>query len=182
GNTVAAAVEQFLESDLGGLQLYLEINFEESHRPYDFGGMGGPQLDGLVIPAYLNPGPEAAAELTALQGTIRELDSAVGRILTALDRAGRAERSLGVFTTDHGLAMPREKCTLYDPGLEIALIIFWPGGGIGSGVVRSELVSNIDVLPTLLEASGAGMPAGIQGRSFLPLLRGETYRPRDAIF
>lgn len=182
GRTVAAEVEQFLESDPGGRQLYMEINFEESHRPYDFGGVGAPRSDGLVIPAYLPPGPEAAAELTALQGTIREMDSAVGRILAALDRAGRAERSLVVFTTDHGLAMPRAKCTLYDSGLEIALIIFWPSGGIGSGVVRPELVSNIDVLPTLLEASGADMPAGIQGRSFLPLLRGETYTPRDAIF
>jgi N-sulfoglucosamine sulfohydrolase len=44
------------------------------------------------------------------------------------------------------------------------------------------MVSNIDVLPTILEAVGARVPTGIQGRSFLPLLRGDTYEPRDAIF
>ena len=182
GETVAADVEQFLESDLGARRLYLEINFEETHRPYSFGDRHRTRREGLVIPAYLPAGPEATEELTALQEAIREADSAVGRVLAALDAAGRAEGALVVFTTDHGLAMPRAKCTLYDPGLETALIICWPGGGIGSGVVRSELVSNIDVLPTLMEGSGASPPAGIQGRSLLPLLRGEPYSPRNAIF
>src|SRR5262249_58285900 len=130
------------------------------------GGEGGGK--GLMNRAYAPAGPEAAAELTAFQEAIGEVDSAVGRVLAALDAAGRAEGALVVFTTDHGLAMPRAKCTLYDPGLETALIICWPGGGIGSGVVRSELVSNIDVLPTLMEGSGAFPPAGIQRPSLLP--------------
>jgi arylsulfatase A-like enzyme len=135
-----------------------------------------------VIPAYLPAGPEAVAELTALQIAIREMDTAVGRVLAALEKAGRAGAALVVFTTDHGLAMPRAKCTLYDPGLEVALIVRWPEGGIGSDSVRTELISNIDVLPTLLEAAGAGVPAGIRGRSFLSLLRGGSYLPREAIF
>lgn len=181
GKSVAAAVEQFLEGDLGGRRLYLEINFEETHRPYDLGGVDA-RSERVVIPAYLPAGPEAAAELSALQGAIRGMDAAVGRVLAAIDRAGRTQRTLVVFTTDHGLAMPRAKCTLYDPGLEIALIMCWPGGGIEGGVVRSELVSNIDVLPTLLEAAGGALPAEIQGRSLLSLLRGETYQPRDLIF
>src|SRR5262249_38395844 len=180
--TVAAAVEQFLGSDLGARRLYLEINFDETHRPYSFGDRDRTRREGLVIPAYLPAGPEATEELTALQEAIREADSAVARVLAALNAAGRAEGALVVFTTDHGLAMPRAKRTLYDPGLETALIICWPGGGIGSGVVRSELVSNIDVLPTLMEGSGASPPAGIQGRSLLPLLRGEPCRPRNPLF
>jgi N-sulfoglucosamine sulfohydrolase len=110
------------------------------------------------------------------------MDAALGSVLAALDRAGRAEQAIVVFTTDHGLAMPRAKCTLYDPGLEVALIVRWPGGGFGGGPARSELVSNIDVLPTLLEAAGAPLPAAIQGRSLMPLLGAEAYEPRRAIF
>lgn len=180
GQIIAAAVEQVLASDLGERRLYLEINFEETHRPYPSVGEGrGSEVD---IPAFLPAGPEAAAELQALQAAIRDMDAAAGRVLAALEKAGRSRRTLVIFTTDHGLAMPRAKCTLYDPGLEVALIVGWPGGGIGRGVARAELVSNIDVLPTLLEAVGAAPPAGIQGRSLLPLLRGDAYEPRDAIF
>jgi len=136
----------------------------------------------LVVPAYLPAGPEAVAELTELHGATAEMDAAAGRVLAALDRSGRAEKALVIFTTDHGLAMPRAKCTLYDPGLEVALIVRWPGGGFSGELAKAELVSNIDVLPTLLEAVGADIPVGVQGRSLLPLLRGGAYEPRDAIF
>jgi arylsulfatase A-like enzyme len=173
------AVEQVLASEPRERRLYLEINFDETHRPYP---PPGPTPRDLVIPGYLPAGREAAEEMTALEGVITRMDGAAGQVLAALDKAGRADGALVVFTTDHGLAMPRAKCTLYDPGLEVALIVRWPGGGIGGGVVGSELVSNIDVLPTLLEGAGATIPPGIQGRSFLPLLRGDAYEPREAIF
>ena len=103
--------------------------------------------------------------MTAVEQTITAMDRSAGRVLAALERAGRAENALVVFTTDHGLAMPRAKCTLYDPGLEVALIMRWPGGNIGSGAVNADLVSNIDVLPTLLESCGIPIPAHVQGRS-----------------
>ncbi len=75
--------------------------------------------------------------------------------------------------------MPRAKCTLYDAGIEVALIMRLGGAG---PLVRDELVSNIDILPTLLDAAGAAPPAHIQGRSLLPLLRAEAYDARRAIF
>ena len=87
-----------------------------------------------------------------------------------------------VFTTDHGMAMPGAKCTLYDAGLEVALLMRWRAGEIPAGGVRDELVSNIDVLPTILDAAAVKHPAGVQGRSLLPLLRGEAYEPRRSIF
>jgi arylsulfatase A-like enzyme len=180
GKIIAAAVEELLQSDLGDRQLYLEINFEDTHRPYPSVGVEASQE--VDIPAYLPTGPEAAAEMTELQAAIGEMDVAAGRVLAALEEAGRAATALVVFTTDHGLAMPRAKCTLYDPGLEVALIVRWPEGGIGGGSGRTELISNIDVLPTLLEAVGVAVPAGIQGRSILPVLRGGAYKRREAIY
>jgi N-sulfoglucosamine sulfohydrolase len=180
GGIIAAAVEELLQSDLRDRRLYLEINFEDTHRPYPSVNLDASQE--VEIPAYLPAGPEAVAEMTALQAAIGAMDAAAGRVLAALEKAGRAATALVVFTTDHGLAMPRAKCTLYDPGLEVALIVRWPEGAIGSGSVRPELISNIDVLPTLLDAVGAAVPAGIQGRSFLPMLRGGAYEPREVIF
>jgi N-sulfoglucosamine sulfohydrolase len=155
----------------GDERLYLEVNFEETHRPYP---PSGKAPAGLEIPAYLPDIPAARDEMTAVQQTITAMDAAAGRFLEELDRAGRTRDAFVVFTTDHGLAMPRAKCTLYDPGIEVALIARWPEGGLNGGLVQEELVSNIDILPTLLEAAGIPIPGGLQGHS---LSKG-----RDAIF
>ena len=67
-------------------------------------------------------------------------------------------------------------------GLGTALIILWPHR-VQPGTVRRELLMNIDLAPTLLEAAGCEPPPWIGGRSFLPLLTGEgRYRPREEVF
>ena len=181
GHAIAEAVEQLLEGVAAEQRLYLEINFEDTHRPYPPAAAAADSV-APDIPGYLPGGPEAAAEFAALEAGIKEMDASAGNVLAALEATGRAEDALVVFTTDHGLAMPRAKCTLYDPGLEVALIVCWPAGGHNRGAARPELISNLDVLPTLLDACDGAPPAGIQGRSFLPLLRGRSYEPREAIF
>ena len=157
----------------GDARLYLEVNFEETHRPYPPAGQPPP---GLEIPGYLPSGPEAVGEMTQVEQTITAMDKAAGRVLEALERSGRGDDAFIIFTTDHGLAMPRAKCTLYDPGIEVALIARWITGGLTGGEIHPELVSNIDVLPTLLEAAGALIPDEIQGRSLL------ARHERDAVF
>jgi arylsulfatase A-like enzyme len=179
---VGVAVEAFLHDPLPRAPLYVEINFFEPHRPYDFGGVEPDSVDGVFVPPYLPQSPEARKELVALQGAIHEVDQAIGRVLDALERAGLSHNALVIFSADHGLAMPRAKCTLYDPGISIALMVRWPEGGVPAGLVVPELVSNLDVLPTMLEAAGLALPAEVQGRSFLALLRGEAHRAREAIY
>ena len=171
GIHAAAAVADVVSAQPRERRLYLEINFEETHRPYP-PARGAPR--GLVVPGYLPAGPESIAELTAVEQTISGMDHAAGRVISALQEAGRFQNALILFTTDHGLAMPRAKCTLYDPGLEVALILSWPAGDHGRGVVNRNLASNLDVLPTLLEAAGVPAPVGVQGRSL--------FEPREAIF
>jgi N-sulfoglucosamine sulfohydrolase len=161
---------------------YLEINLEEPHRPYDQGGVEPDTRVGVSVPAWLPDTDAARAEMAALQGAVRAADQAIGRILDAIDAAGLAETTLVLFTADHGLAMPRAKCTLYDAGIGVALIVRWPAGGLRAGSTVSPLISNVDVMPTLLDAVGIGVSATVQGRSFLPLLRGAEYAPRDAVF
>lgn len=171
GFTAMHTLEE-LDSVLAADQrLYVEVNFEETHRPYP---PAGPTPAGLELPGYLPEIPEAFVEMTAVEQTITAMDAAAGAFLAALDRAGRGRDAFVVFTTDHGLAMPRAKCTLYDPGIEVALLARWPAGGVSGGEIRQQLVSNIDVLPTLLDAAGLPVPDGVQGQSL--------DRGRDAIF
>jgi N-sulfoglucosamine sulfohydrolase len=161
---------------------YLEVGFEEPHRPYDYGGATPDSSRGVSVPGYLPDVPEARQDLAAFQGAIRQMDAGVGRILAALDELRLTESTCVVFVTDHGAAMPRAKCTLYDPGIEVALLWRWPSKGLTGGRAVSQLVSNVDVTPTLLEGLGLPMPEGVEGRNLWPLLQASADRVRDEVF
>jgi N-sulfoglucosamine sulfohydrolase len=158
----AGKVARLLHEVPAERRLYLEINFEATHRPYP---APAPDVQAVDVPPFLTASGEAQAELRGLQTAIAEMDAAAGQVLDALERSGRARDAIVVFTTDHGLALPRAKCTLYDPGLEVALLIRWPAGSLRDRMLPNRLVSNVDVFPTLLEAAGADVPAGLDGRS-----------------
>lgn len=133
------------------------------------------------VPPYLPDGPELRQDMQALSASLDRVDRSVGRILDTLEVAGLASNTLVVFTTDHGLPLPRAKCTLYDPGLEAALLIRWPAVLAGNRRC-SELLSGVDLMPTLLDAAGVASPNGMDGRSFGALLTGGVWQPRPHIF
>ena len=93
---------------------------------------------------------------------------------------GLVQRALVIFSADHGLAMPCATCTLYDPGISIVLLVLLvrrPDGGARAGTVIPELVSNLDVLPTIPEAAGLPLPAEQQGTSFPGILLKDSHGP-----
>jgi len=139
--------------------------------------------DGIDVPGFLRDTEGTRAELAELQGAIHHMDAQFGRIIQAIHDLGLDDNTLVIFTTDHGYAMPRAKCSLYDPGLAVAFILRLPSRkGWNGGAVIREMISNLDYLPTLLDLVGVPVPANVQGRSFAPLLDGKDYTPRDAIF
>ncbi len=180
---LAERAAAFLGSaERGKRPFYLEVGFFEPHRPYDWGGARPARLEGVELPEWIPESPEAIQEFAELHGMIRELDEALGRLLSTLDERSLAEDTWVIFVTDHGLAMPRAKCTLYDPGIAAALIMRWPGGGLTGGRRVGELTSHVDLLPTLLEGLELATPGDLHGRSYWPLLRGLPYQPREQVF
>lgn len=163
---------------------FLNIGFEEPHRDPDGYFHQAPPDDsnGVSLPPYVPDIPEAREEFAQLQGVIRKMDAAVGRIWDALEANDLLKDTLFIFTTDHGLAMPRAKSTMYDPGIETALILYGEPFGITGGQVFDELISNVDIVPTILDAIDGTAPNELQGRSFWPLLTDGDYTPREAIF
>ncbi len=161
---------------------YLEVGFFEPHRRWDFGDVEPDDQLGAALLPYLPQTPEARAEVAQLQGAIAALDAAVGQIVAALEAQGLLQDTWLIFVTDHGLAMPRAKCTLYDPGIETALLMHWPGGGLAGGGRIPQMISHVDVVPTVLEALGLERPPRLHGRSFWPLLQGADYETRDVVF
>jgi N-sulfoglucosamine sulfohydrolase len=182
GEEAAAAAECLRELAAGERPFYLEVGFEEPHRPYDFGGALPDSSLGVEVPAYLPDVAEARHDMAAFQGAVRVMDEAVGRVLAALDGLGLAGSTWVIFTADHGIAMPRAKGTLYDPGIEVPLLLRLPDAGLAGGRVVTELLSNVDVMPTILEGLGLPLPENLHGRSFWPLLAGGGYTPRTEVF
>jgi arylsulfatase A-like enzyme len=119
--------------------------------------------------------------MAAFHESARSLDRGIGAVLDALDAEGLTENTLVICTTDHGLAFPGAKATLYDRGLGVMLILRGPGGFSG-GKALDALVSHIDLFPTVCDLVGAERPSWLQGESLLPLVNGEAQEVRDAIF
>ncbi|HET7627135.1 MAG TPA: sulfatase [Bacillales bacterium] len=160
---------------------YLEIGFEEVHRPY---GLNKPDaMLGMELPRWLPSYEGSDEEIAAMQGDIFALDHAVGRILNKLDELNLRANTIVIFTADHGLDFPRAKGTLYDPGIEVPLIMHHPNSGFSGGKVISNMISHIDLLPTLLECLEIEILENVQGESFLFEITGEeNYETRSEIY
>nr|WP_306422963.1 sulfatase [Paenarthrobacter aurescens] len=158
---------------------YLQVGFTEPHRvpsERDRPGVMGFLADGVepdvslghTVPAHLVDDVGAREEIAELQGAVKHMDEGVGSILAELDSLGLRDQTLVLFTTDHGLALPRAKCTLYDAGLGVALMLRHPGNPLWSGRRVGNIVSHVDVLPTLMDLAGLPTPDGLAGTTLRP--------------
>ena len=114
----------------------------------------------------------ALAEYYAM---FKHLDAQMGRLLGSLERTGLAENTVVIFASVKGMSMGSHgiigKQTLYEEGIRSSLIVRHPGLRRGAGV-SSELVSTMDILPTVCAAAGVELPSGVEGESFLPFYEG----------
>lgn len=143
---------------------------------------GGPvAAEDVWIPPHLPDVPGLRQRFRNFQAAIRHLDQQFGRLLRAIDELPDAANTMIIFTTDHGIDGHRDKGTLYERGVETALLIR-PPAELRGGYAVSHLIQNIDFVPTFLDAAGVPVPGDCDGRSFWPLLSGEAYQPHDAVF
>jgi N-sulfoglucosamine sulfohydrolase len=159
---------------------FLSVGFFETHRSFFEPSSVRDTLYSLP-PAGLPDLPAMRQDMAAFKASARSLDQGVGAVLHGLLEGGLTERTLVVCTTDHGLAFPGSKATLSDRGTGVSLIVRGPGGFTGGRVIDA-LVSQIDLYPTLCELAGIEPPEFVQGRSLMPLVRGETACVRDEVF
>jgi len=117
---------------------------------------------------------------------VKGVDESVAALMKTLEELDLAENTIVVYSSDQGFYLGDrgwyDKRWMYEPSLEMPLIIKWPGVTT-PGTRNDALVQNLDYAPTFLEAAGAPVPADMQGRSLVPLLKGQ--RPadwRDAIY
>ena len=132
----------------------------------------------VVVPPYYPDNEIVRRNLAKLYDNVARLDSVVKVLLDELNQEGEAENTIVFFWGDHGDGLPRAKRWLYDSGLNIPLIIKWPGH-LNPGTVNSQLISSIDFGPTVLSIAGVQVPTHMQGR---PFLGNQAAEPRKYVF
>ncbi len=176
---VAPAAIALLRGELAE-PFFLSVGFFETHREF----MKPSSLSDAnyaLPPAPLPDTPETRRDMGAFKASAADLDWGMGAVLEALETSGLAERTLVICTTDHGIAFPRMKGYLTDHGTGVMLIMRGPGGFTG-GHVLDELVSHIDIFPTICDILDIERPPWLQGSSLLPLVRGEVKEVHNTIF
>lgn len=159
---------------------FLSAGFFETHR--DFAAPTSVR-DTLYSqpPAHIPDTPAVRDDMAAFKASVRSLDQGIGAVLNALHRQGLEGTTLVICTTDHGLAFPLSKCTLYDRGTGVMLLMRGPDGFSGGRTIDS-MVTHLDVFPTLCDVAGVAAPDWLQGRSLVPLVRGEVDRLHEEVF
>jgi N-sulfoglucosamine sulfohydrolase len=180
----AGYAEAFMKAD--DRPFLLSVNYPDAHSPWlrKIGGLPQQPLDGDDVKAlpYFGIDTPGLRKLNANHyNCMSRLDSLVGDLIAVLQRSGKADNTLVVYLGDHGADFLRGKRTSYEGGVRIPLIIRWPGR-VKAGQVREELVSTVDLMPTLLEAAAAKPVENLPGRSLLPLLFDKPVEWRRYLF
>ncbi len=159
---------------------FLDVGFFETHRQFR---EPGPNEDPrfCLPPAPIPDTPQTRRDIAAFKASARVMDAGVGIVMQALEASGLAANTLVISTTDHGISFPDMKCNLTDHGMGVSLIIRGPGGFSG-GKVCDAMISQIDLFPTLCDLLDIERPAWLQGKSFLPVIRGTAQEVNEEIF
>ena len=116
---------------------------------------------------------------------IKGVDESVGRLMDYLEETGQADNTIVIYSSDQGFYLGDhgwfDKRWMYEESLMMPLIVKWPGV-TEPGSVDEHLVQNLDYAETLLEVTGSPIPDDMQGKSLVPILKGESPQWRDSIY
>lgn len=170
------------------------INVSDPHKPFYAMGKGQNVVDDpnvpsrvytpdeVPVPGFLFDDADIRRELAHYYSSVRRADDCVGAALKALDESGKANSTVVVFLSDHGMPLPFAKTALYHHSTRTPWIVRWPDVVAADAHDEEHMISGVDLLPTLLDIAGIAHPEGLQGRSIVPLLKGQGQDGRDFVF
>jgi arylsulfatase A-like enzyme len=174
---VKANFDAFLADRKAGQPWHYWFGPTTTHRRWIKGSgkkLWGIEPDSLKgkLPPFLPDVHEVREDVADYLGEVQAYDAYIGVLLKRLEETGEMDNTLIVISGDHGMpGVTNGKCNLYDFGTGVALMARWPNGIKSKGRVIDDLVSLPDLAPTFLEAAGVSLPAGMNARSLLNVLR-----------
>ena len=129
----------------------------------------------MTLPPYYPRDPVLLEDWALYLDSVRLTDLHVSRVIARLEKEDQLENTLIVFLTDHGISHARGKQFLFDEGTHVPFVVRGPG--VAKGLVRTDLIQQIDAAPISLAAAGIAIPSGMQARDVLS----KDYRPSTAV-
>lgn len=160
---------------------FISMGFFSTHREYPDIQMQEEALRDIKLPAFLEDTMEVRKDFAGHMQSAKLFDQNFGRIIAKLKETGHYDDTLIIFTTDHGVPYPFAKCTLYDSGIHVALIMRDPEALL-KGIHYPGLISHIDVAPTICDLIGISKDEGYQGKSFAKVFDDSKCQTDEAIF
>ena len=178
----AANFDEFFSQRDKGKPFFFWLGTSEPHQRYDIGAWrrAGKHLADARLPGALPDHPDVRGEILDYGIEIEHFDSHLGRALATLEAAGELDNTLVIVTSDHGNPLPRSKCNLYDSGTQVPLAMRLPGA-IPGGRKVDDLVSLVDLAPTILDAASVAVPDAMSGRSLWRIAASEKSGRVDAL-
>ncbi|MEM1442299.1 MAG: sulfatase [Verrucomicrobiota bacterium] len=169
------------ESKEAGTPFCLFACSNEPHTPWNLGDPSAYPPKEIELPKYFADTPATREGMSRYLAEISYYDGQIGEILDLLEKHDLADNTIVMVSSEQGSSFPFAKWTLYDAGLKTALVVRWPGK-IKGGTRTDAMVEYVDVVPTILEAIGVDATSPLDGKSFFPVLAGETDQHKDHVF
>ncbi len=176
---VGEKVGEILDEVPSGKPFFLYFGFNQAHRGFgdDHAGIDPAELE---LPPDWPDLPEVRLDYARYLAEIRDLDTGIGLIDDLLENRGIKDDTLVIFMGDNGEALLRGKGTLFTRGINVPLIVRWPGK-VKAGTHSDALVSGIDLAPMILAAAGLDVPREMTGVGFLDELLGRPFAGQKRI-
>ena len=171
----------FAETAKGGKPFCLFACSNEPHSPWNKGDASAYPADKVKLPPYIVDTPRMRSDFSNYLAEITYYDSQVGEIVELLGKHGLSENTLLMVVSEQGNGFPFAKWTCYDHGLQSAMIVRWPNK-VKAGSVTDAMVEYVDVASTFIDAAGGQPVTPVDGRSFLPVLRGKADTHKEHVF
>jgi len=136
--------------------------------------------DEVDVPGYMPDTEKTREHLGAFYGVLKKYDTFLGKVFALLDQYNLRDDTIIVVTTDHGIAHPRAKGTLYDPGNHDLMVMSYPSL-IPEGKKIHSLLSSIDFAPTMCDLCGLDPLDSFKGKSYKKLLLSDTLEETEEI-
>ena len=161
-------------------KFFMSFGMFSTHRKYPVISENKTDPDYVELPPRTYDNENNRADTAKYMDSAKMADDCIKTVIEALKDSGLYDETIIIFTTDHGVANPFDKCFLNDSGIGVALIIRDPKQE-KQGRVIDAMVSHIDIFPTLCELTGVEKPEWLQGKSLVPLLY-ENKKVREEIY